>query len=493
MKVCVVGGGVSGLASAISLANKGHRVVVLERHDSLGGRARCMQTSAGFVFDRGPSWYWMPDVFGRFFAQNGASISDYMDLRRLDPSYSVVWPSGVQDALPANAEALEAYFEQEETGAGEQLRKFLKDARFKYLIGMRALVYRPSLSWTEYLSLPILLGLARRSVLSSMRQHVNRYFTSPKLRQLMEFPTLFLGASPMHTPALYSLMNYADMGLGTWYPMGGMYRLIVALQRLAEKKGVQFALNTQVQYLHIAKDRVVAAETDQGSYSADAVVAAADYWHVEQNWLPPAYRNYSARYWQTRDMAPSALLFYIGLNKKIEALTHHMLFFDTHYNAHMEAIYQKAAWPTHPLFYVCVPSRTDASVAPPGHENLFVLIPIASALSATTDQQDVSERYYQQVMQRISAATNTDIQASVVYKSVYLPRDFSQDYGSLRGNAYGLANTLAQTGPGKPVIRNKRLPNLYYAGQLTVPGPGLPPSLISGQVVAEHLHRHLPD
>lgn len=477
----VIGSGFAGIAAATTLASEGYAVRLLEKNAEPGGRARVWRKN-GFVFDMGPSWYWMPDVFERYFARFGSSVAEHYDLVRLDPSYLVTFSPTETWALPAGLPALKELFERIEPGAGAKLDRFMAEAGLKYDLGMSELVYRPSLSWTEFMGPKVIGGMLRNSVFGSMRTHVAKYFKDRRLRELLEFPVLFLGATPDRTPALYSLMNYADMALGTWYPMGGMGRIVDGMVAVAERQGVAIQCSTAVERIIVEDQRAVGVRTSSGDLRADVVVAAADYHHVEQQLLEPGQRTYDHKYWDRRVMAPSSLLFYLGFNTRLPELAHHNLFFDRSFDAHAREIYDAPQWPTQPLMYVCAPSKTDPTVAPVGHENLFALIPIAPGLE---DNETIRQHYLGQVLDRLSQRTGVNIREHLVLQRGYCINDFKDDYNAYRGNAYGLANTLMQTAVLKPTMRSKRVKGLYFTGQLTAPGPGVPPSLISGQVVAD--------
>ncbi|MCC9165695.1 phytoene desaturase family protein [Pontibacter harenae] len=479
-KVIVIGSGFSGLSAATCLADQGYEVTVLEKNSSPGGRARSFQAK-GFTFDMGPSWYWMPDVFESYFSKFGKSTSDYYSLKRLDPSYAVIFGEDDFVEVPASMDQMRALFEQWEKGSGQKLDEFLEQAAYKYEVGINQLVYKPSRSMSEFVSLKLLLDVLRMDVFQSIHKHIRKFFQHERIIKLMEFPILFLGALPENTPALYSLMNYADISLGTWYPMGGMYKIVEGMVQLAEEKGVKFLYNQNVQHIEVAQGVATGVKTDAAFYEADVVVASADYRHVEKALLPKSFQSYSDDYWDKRVMAPSSLLFYLGVNKKLLNLQHHNLFFDEDFGPHAHEIYTDPKWPEKPLFYVSAPSVTDVSVAPEGCENLFVLMPVAPGLQ---DTDDMREYYYNLLMERLEKLTKQEIRSAVVYKRSYAHRDFIHDYNAFKGNAYGLANTLMQTAILKPSLKSRKVNNLFYTGQLTVPGPGVPPSLISGQVVA---------
>lgn len=482
-KVIVIGSGFAGLTTAAILAKNGYAVTILEKNDQTGGRARIWEKD-GFTFDMGPSWYWMPEVFEDYFQIFGKSVADYYDLVRLDPSYRVYFGQEDFIDIPASMQELEAIFEREESGGATRLREFLKQAAYKYEVGMKDYVFRPSHSITEFIDLRLIRESFRIQMFSSMRKHVQKYFSNPRLKKILEFPVLFLGATPANTPALYSMMNHADLTLGTWYPMGGMHQIVKAMTSLAEEQGVEIKLNHEVRKIEVTGGNAHRVITETGEFEADIVIANADYQHADQALLEPEWRNYSARYWENRTMSPSSLLFYMGLNRKAPEIQHHNLFFDEDFDLHAEEIYTHPKWPSKPLFYVSSTTKTDPSVAPEGYENMFILIPLAPGLQDSDEQREIA---FNKVMDRYAAIVGDDIRPDIILRRGYAMRDFQKDYHSFKGNAYGLANTLLQTAFFKPKLKSRNVKNLYYTGHLSVPGPGVPPSLISGQIVASEV------
>ena len=479
----MIGSGFSGLAAACCLASEGLKVKVLEKNTSPGGRARKFEVQ-GFTFDMGPSWYWMPEVFEQFFGRFGKKVSDYYDLRRLDPSYRIYFGKGDTMDIPANMDELYQLFESIEEGSAAKLKQFLAEAEYKYRVGMEEFVWKPSHSPVEFMDIRIFKSSFKLQLFSSISSQVRSLFKNPKLRELLEFPVLFLGATPQKTPALYSLMNYADLSLGTWYPMGGMHKIIEGMVKLAEELGVEILCGQNVEKIEIIEGQAKCVQTTTNLFKCDYVVGAADYRHIEQEILDKDYRRYSEKYWEGRDMSPSSLLFYIGVDKRIEGIKHHNLFFDKDFDQHAVEIYEDAKWPSDPLFYACCPSVTDSSVAPEGMENLFLLMPLAPGLKDSDAQR---EKYFDVMMERLESFVGTEIRSHIIYKKSYGIDNFKKDYNAFKGNAYGLANTLMQTAFLKPKMRSKKIKNLFYTGQLTTPGPGVPPSLISGQVVANEI------
>lgn len=484
-KIAVIGSGFSGLSSAASAAKAGHEVHVFEKHHNPGGRARQLATEEGFVFDMGPSWYWMPDIIESFFDDFGHKASDFYELVSLNPQFEMVF-SAENINVPENFEELKELFEKTEKGAGVQLEKFMQAAKYKYEVGMQDFVTKPCHSWLEFVSPKIAKSALKLDLLTNFRSYVGKYFKNKKLRTLMEFPVIFLGASPKNIPALYSLMNYGGYVLGTHYPMGGFYQLVLAMQHVAEEQGVIFHFNKTVEKINTSNNKVTSLQINGIDYEFDAVIASSDYHHTE-TLLDESLRNYTEEYWQSRTFAPSSLIFYLGINEIIPNLKHHTLFFENNLDEHIDCIYGEKKWPEKPLFYVSCPSKTDDSVAPKGKENLFLLMPLATNIH---DDEAIREKYLIEMLNRIEKHTGiTDLFSKIVYKKSYCVSDFIKDYNAYAGNAYGLANTLNQTAVLKPKIKNKKVDNLFYTGQLTTPGPGVPPSIISGKIAANELNK----
>jgi len=484
-KIAVIGSGFSGISAAAYLAKSGNEVHVFEKHDIPGGRARQFKTEQGFTFDMGPSWYWMPDIIEGFFCDFGFKSADFFQLVSLNPQFQMIFSDEKMD-IPEKLEDWKVLFEKIEKGSASKLEKFMNSAKFKYEVGMQDFVHKPSYSWSEFLSLKIAKSALKLDLLNDFRSYVGRYFKNQKLRSLMEFPVIFLGASPKNIPAMYSLMNYGGYALGTHYPMGGFYQLVLAMQKVAESRGAQFHFNKNVERINVDNNKVKSLTINGEIFAFDAVIGSSDYHHTE-TLLDKTYRNYDQDYWSRKTFAPSSLIYYLGINEKIPNLKHHTLFFENDLDAHIDCIYKDKKWPEKPLFYACCPSKTDESVAPKEKENLFLLLPLAIGLE---DDEVVREKYLREMLLRIEKQTGiSDLFSKIEYKKSYSVSNFIEDYNAYGGNAYGLANTLQQTAVLKPKLKNKKLANLFYTGQLTVPGPGVPPSIISGKIVANEINK----
>ena len=481
-RVLIIGSGFAGMSAACFMAKAGWDVTIVETLETPGGRARQI-CEEGFSFDMGPSWYWMPEVFSNFFAAFNKKVSDYYHLQRLNPSYRV-YTAGKAEDIPADFDSLQRFFESYEKGAGEQLSLFLQEAEDKYKIGMQRLVFQPGLSISEFADWKTFQGLIRLNIFNSIESHIRKYFRHPFLLRLLEFPILFLGALPSNTPALYSLLNYADMVLGTWYPTGGIYSVVAAMHQLASELGVKFHFSEKVTSIVVEGKSAKKIITDKNEYFADVVIGGADYHYIETSLLSSTFRSYSDKYWDSRTMAPSCLMYYVGLNKRLQNIQHHNLFLDTSFEDHALDIYVNKIWPANPSFYVSVASVTDSSVAPAGGENLVFLVPVAADLK---DNAIIHDQYFELIKNRFEKLTGNSISSNIVFKKSFGVNDFKETYNAFKGNAYGLANTLWQTAVFKPRCKSKKVKNLFYTGQLTVPGPGVPPSLISGQIVAEQV------
>ena len=480
--IAIIGSGLAGISAASYLAKAGYSVTVFEKNETYGGRLQQF-TAEGFTFDMGPSWYWMPDVFESYFNDFDHSTADYYDLKRLDPGYRIYYGKNDYLDMSEDIEKLKSLFDSIEPNSGSSLQNFLNDAKIKYDVAMKHFIYKPSLSFTEYID-PILISqLGKLNLFRSMSKHIRQYFTNPKLIQILEFPSLLLGAKPEKTPSMYSLMNYADICLGTWYPQGGIRSIATAMYDNSLDLGVKYEFACPVDKIHLNENEksVKGIQCNGQDIETDILLVNGDYQYVEQNLLSNNVRNYSNRYWENRVFSPSSLIFYIGLNKKIQNIPHHALFFDTSFNLHAQEIYDRPSWPTNPLFYISCTSKTDMSTAPKDGEALFVLIPTANGLN---DNDEVRDKFFNIVISRIEDNIGVSLRNNIVFKRSYAHRDFTRDFNSMNGNAYGLANTLFQSAFLKPKMKNKKIGNLYYTGQLTVPGPGMPPSIISGKIAA---------
>ena len=480
----ILGSGFSSLAASCYLAKAGHKVTVFEKNSQIGGRARQYKKD-GFLFDMGPTWYWMPDVFERFFNDFDKKPSDYYQLEKLNPAYEVYFGIGDSAVIPDNLDQIYSLFEKEEKGSSLHLKKFLKQAKNNYDVAVKDLVYRPGVSPLELITPKTINKL--NQLFFDIRSQIQKRFNNPRLIKILEVPVLFLGAKPGNTPAMYNFMNWADFGLGTWHPKGGMFEVIKAMESLAKELGVTFKTNANVEKLNVVKNNVESIVVNGASHkNADVVLSGADYHHTE-TLLDGQYRQYSESYWNKKTFAPSSLLFYVGFNKKLNNVSHHTLFFDEEFDSHAEYIYDTPSWPKDPLFYASFPSISDNAFAPKEKEAATFLIPIASGIEDTEAHR---EKYFDLIIDRLEKLTHQKLKDDVLFVKSYCINDFVEDYNSYKGNAYGLANTLTQTAFLRPKIKSKKVKNLYFTGQLTVPGPGVPPALISGKIAAESILKH---
>ena len=482
--IAIIGSGFSSLAASCYLAQQGNKVIIYEKNESIGGRARQFKKD-GFTFDMGPSWYWMPDVFEKFFSDFNKKTSDYYELIKLNPAYRVYF--GINDFVNIynNLEAIKTTFETIEKGTGSKLEVFINQAKSNYDIAIKDLVYRPGVSPLELITPQTALKL--NQFFSNVSSDIRKKFKNERLIQILEFPVLFLGAKPTKTPSFYNFMNYADFGLGTWHPKTGMFDVVRGIEKLATELGVTIETNASIEKIIVENKTATGIIINGKIIKADIILSGADYQHTE-TLLEEKYRAYSEKYWESRVFAPSSLLFFVGFNKKIENITHHALFFDVDFNQHAADIYDNPKWPEAPLFYANFPSKTDASAAPEGMESGFFLIPLAPGIK---DTEELREEYFEKIITRFEALTQQKIKNNIIFKRSFCKNDFVTDYNAYKGNAYGMANTLLQTAFLRPKLKSKKVRNLYFTGQLTVPGPGVPPALISGKLVAELIHQSL--
>jgi phytoene desaturase len=483
-QIAIIGSGFSSLAASCYLAKAGHTVTIFEKNETVGGRARQLNRD-GFTFDIGPTWYWMPDVFDRFFSDFDKKPEDYYSLIKLNPAYNVYFGENDFITIEDTLEKICVAFEKEEKGSSVKLKEFMKMAQDNYDIAIKDLVYRPGVSPFELIT-PVTIRKIGQ-FFSTISKEVRKEFKNPRLISILEFPVLFLGAKPSDTPAFYSFMNYADFGLGTFHPKNGMYEVIKGMKALAESLGVQIKTNQTIEKIIVNNGKASGVVVNGNDIAADIVLSGADYHHSE-TLLEKPFRQYSEAYWERKTFAPSSLLFYVGFSKKLKNVAHHTLFFDVDFQKHAREIYDAPAWPEEPLFYASFPSKTDATAAPQGKEAGIFLIPLAPGLK---DTPELREQYFDKIMTRFDKLTNQEAKKYVIFKESFCVNDFKEAYNSYKGNAYGLANTLLQTAFLRPNLKSKKVKDLFFTGQLTVPGPGVPPSLISGKLVAGLIQKEI--
>jgi phytoene desaturase len=481
-RAVVIGAGVGGLASAALLARAGFQVTILEKNDSIGGRARLWR-EGGFTFDMGPSWYLMPEVFEDFFAVFGRSREQYYRLTELSPYYRVFFQPGEWVDITSERQKVLDLFESFEAGGAKRLEKYLDRARYKYEVAMKEFLYKDYGSVFDFLNARMLIEGTRLNVFGRLDRSVRRYFSDRRARQILEYAMVFLGTSPQAAPALYSIMSHVDLNLGVHYPIGGLSAAAAGIAKLAEEQGVRIRLGAEVRGIHVddGSGRATRVVTAEDEVETDVVLVNADYAFSETNLLEDRYKTLPGRYWKRRVFAPSMFILYLGLNKSLRNVVHHNLYFSEDWNEHFDTIFKVPTWPQEPCFYVSCISKTDPQMAPRGQENLFVLVPVAPGL---TDGETFRERYADQVIEHIEKVIGEQFRSSIVVRRVFSHRDFISDYNAYEGTALGLAHTLNQTAFFRPAFRSKKVENLYYAGQYTHPGVGVPMVLIAAQVAS---------
>jgi len=494
-KAIVIGSGFGGMSAATYLAKAGFEVTILEKNSWVGGRAQSWSKD-GFRFDMGPSWYLLPDQFDRYFADFGHKTSDFYQLTKLSPSYKIFHLDNQVVEVPNNPQEAEKFFESIEVGAGDKFKKYIDNAKFKYYFAINKFVYRQFDSILDFANIDIIKSIFQLNIFSSLENIIYKNFKSPLLRKILGYPAVFLGGFPNRIPAVYSLLNWVDFGLGAWYPQGGFQAVSKGFEKLAVEQGVKFELDDEVVKLNIESGKVVSVITKNGlEYIADVVVTNADYQWVDENLLGPEYQNYDSKKWDSRYLAASCLNYYIGLDVKIKNLLPHTFIFDGDWDAHGDSIYGKGggiftksdntrSWPKKPLIYIHTPSKVDKEVAPENGEALFVLVPIASGLEDTPEKR---KEIFEFVLEKLEKYTGQNIRDHIKVYRDYCIKDFQNDYHAYKGNAFGLGQTLFQTASFRPKNYSKKLSNLFFSGQYTLPGTGTAMSMISGKVTADRI------
>lgn len=486
--VIIIGGGFGGIAAACLLGKKGYKVTVLEKNEQMGGRASVFKAD-GFTFDMGPSWYLMPDVFEKFFKSLGEDLNDYVKLTRLSPSYRIHFkdvldePVDIQSDLKKDAK----FFESIEPGSSEALKKYLDRAEYVYNTAINKFLYKNYDSVKDFMSPSLAKEAGKLALFSNMDRYVRKFFKSPELQKIMQYPLVFLGSSPYNAPAIYSLMSHVDFNQGVFYPDGGFGSVVKALEKIAIKYDVKLETNANVSKIITKNGKAIGVTVNGGDVFADIIVSDADPHFTEKKLLKPKERDHSDKYWKSRTLAPSALLMYLGVKGKLPELIHHNLIFSKDWKTNFGQIFDKPQWPDDPSLYISNPSKSDDSVAPKGHENLFVLVPVAAGLKY---DDKMLEKYADKILRTIEQETGiNDLRKRIVYKRLFSVKDFESRYNSFNGTGLGLAHTLKQTAVFRPKNVSKKVKNLYYVGANVHPGIGVPITLISAELLLQRLEK----
>ncbi|MGC9516855.1 MAG: phytoene desaturase family protein [Methanomicrobiales archaeon] len=489
MKVIIVGAGFGGLSAAALLAKDGYEVTLFEKNEQPGGRAS-VYTDKDFYFDMGPSWYLMPDVYEKFFAEFDKKPEDFFKLERLDPSYRIFFGDEKVVDISADLEKNYQLFDSFEENGAEKLKDYLKDSKELYDFSINEMLYKDYRSILDFLSGKLILKGYKLHIWENLEHYVGKKFESDEARKILEYAIGFLGGSPANTPSFYQLMSHVDLTMGVFYPQGGMRKVVQSIYELAQSYGVKFKFNEPVEMLDVQDNQVKGVITDKGVYDADIVLVNADYAHSELDLLNEKNQSYDDDYWESRVLAPSAMVAYLGVDYTVDKLTHHNLFLDKDWDQGFDVIFdpEKAAWPERPSYYVNIPSRTDTSAAPEGYDTLFVLIPLAPGLEDTPELRD---KFYNKIMDDLEKKLDENIREHIIVKRIFALSDFKDRYNAYKGTALGLSHTMRQTALWRPAHISKKVKNLYYSGQYTHPGIGVPMTLISSQIVADEINeRH---
>jgi phytoene desaturase len=481
----IVGAGLGGIAAAARLARQGYEVTVFEKNGIPGGR--CGQiTCDGHRFDTGPTLFLMPEVFEETFSALGEQMSDWLDLRRVDPTYRIRFGDGLEMDLTANINHMQAQLEKIEPGSFTGFLQYLNEGHLHYKISLEKFVGRNFRNIFEYFSLGNLPLLFQLKALVKHYDNIGRYFKSPHLKAAFTFQNMYLGLSPYDAPATYSLLQYTELADGVWFPIGGMYAVIDSFVKIAEGLGVKFRYNAPVESIEVSGSRASGVRLLSGeSYSADIIIANADLPYVYKKLLPHDQRRNG---WDKKKYTCSSITFYWGVNKPYPQLGMHNVFLAGDYRASFDRIFNDFTLPDEPSFYVHAPSRIDPAAAPQGKETLMVLVPVGHlSENGQEDVQEMVKRARQNVFTRLQEIGITDLEENINFETVYSQQEWQNMYNLDRGAAFGLSHNFWQVGYLRPQNRHSRYKNLYFVGASTHPGTGLPIVLLSARLVAERI------
>lgn len=487
-KVVIIGAGIGGLGVACLLGKQGYEVVLIEKNKKLGGRANIFEEK-GFLFDMGPSWYLMPDVFEHFFSLLEEKIEDHFELIKLSPSYRVFFPGDkefpVLDMYSDLSKDLDT-FEKLEEGSGEKVKKYLKQSGEQYDLAKRQFMYRNYDSIFDFLQKDFIKEGMKMNPFQTMESYLDTWFKDERLKKILEYTLVFLGSAPDKTPALYNIMNFIDFDMGVYYPKGGIYKIIEALEKIARNHGVEIYTDISVEEILVEDKKATGVRLGDGSIiSADYVISNADMHFTETKLLTKdSYRTFPQKYWNNATMGPSAFILYLGLNDTVDTLIHHNLRFSVNWKENFKDVFDTPRFPDDPSYYVCCPTKTDTTIAPAGKDLLFVLVPVAAGIEFTEEQR---KEYRDKIIHMMKEDLNIPhLEEMIEYESMYAHQEFVRDYNAFQGTALGLAHTLKQT-LLRPTNKSKKIKNLLYVGAGTNPGIGMPICLISSELAYKRI------
>jgi 1-hydroxy-2-isopentenylcarotenoid 3,4-desaturase len=485
VQIVIIGAGFGGLSAAALLARDGFDVTVIEKTEQPGGRAS-VYSEQGYNFDMGPSWYLMPDVYEKFFADFDKKPEDFFTLKKLNPLYRIFYYDKKVFDISADIEENYKLFDSFEEDGGEKLKEYLKSSQDLYDFSVNEMLFKDYRSVLDLLSGKLLLKSTKLRLWENLQHYVNNKFKSDEARKILEYAIGFLGGSPSNTPSFYHLVSHADLTLGVFYPQGGMREIVKAVKELAESYGAKFIFNESVKLLEVHDHIIKRVITSNGVYEPDLVVSNADYHHTEIDLLTPENRTYDVDYWEKKVLSPSAMVIYLGINRKVNGLAHHNLFLEKDWEDGFNSVFnpEMAAWPKHPSYYVNIPSLTDNNAAPDGCETIYILAPLAPGLEDTTE---LREAFYNLIMDDLESKLGDKIRRDVVVKKIFALTDFEERYNAFKGTAFGLAHTLKQTALFRPTHKSNKVKNLYYTGQYTHPGIGVPMTMVSSQIISKEI------
>lgn len=482
-KVIIIGAGFAGLTTAALLAKEGFKVTVLEKNHEPGGRAITYREK-GFVFDMGPSWYLMPEAFEHYFKFFNKTPRDYFKLVKLDPSYRVYYGKNDHYDISSELKDNRKNFNRIQKNGYQQMLRYLDLAGYQYKVAVKNFLYRDYNSIFDFFNKQVVLEGTKLNIFKSVDSLGTKFSLLDKLKKITGYTMVFIGGSPKMTPAFYSLMTHIDLNLGVWYPMQGMWKIADALYKLGQEQGVEYRFKHEVKKILVDKKTANKVKTNKGTFPADIIISNADYVHTEMDLLEKRSRCYSAGYWHNKVIAPAAIIIYLGIKKKLKNIRHHNLYFHDNWDEHFDTIFKNPSWPDKFSYYVSCPSKTDKSVAPRGCENLFFLVPAAAGLK---DTDKLREKLADKAIRHFEDLIGQSFKKAIKVKRIFSQRDFIKEYHSYKGSAFSLAHTLFQTAVFRPARKSRKVRNLYFTGQYTHPGVGVPMTFIAGELTAKRI------
>ena len=488
-KIIIIGAGVAGLASAVRLQSQGFRVEIYEKQNTIGGKMNQI-SEKGFKFDTGPTIVMMPDIYKEVFESAGRNADDYISMQQLDPIYSVFYPDGTRSQVSTDLVHLTNYLEGISEKDSSGYMRYMSETYDRYLIAKEHFIEKTFRKPTDFYNPTTLMNAIRLKTFDSAYHSISKYIEDDKLKKLLSFQTLYIGISPYNGPSIYNIIPLIEMIYGVWFIKGGMYSLVEAMEKLFKELGGKIHTSSNVDEIIIKDNKAFGIKIGQEEIKSDVVLCNADFPYAMKSLIidEANRKKHTDKKIDNMDYSCSCLMFYLGINHKLDQLDLHNILFSDDFDGNIDDIFE-GRLPKDASMYFYRPTKLDESLAPKGQEILYILIPIPNLTHEDIVwNEETINSYREKVFKKVETLPEMDnFRESIVYEKIYTPKDFESKFNTHNGATFGLAPTLLQSNYFRPQNKFKQIDNLYFAGSSVHPGAGVPIVLTSAKLAVENI------